>query len=47
MRQERNDKIGKGIEEDFYAAAKTHLKNHVTTLELLSVLSTGLGLFGV
>jgi hypothetical protein len=47
MRQERNDKIGKGIEEDIDAAARTHLKNHGTTLELVSVLSTGLGLFGV
>jgi len=37
MRQERNDKIGKGIEEDIDAAARTHLKNHVTTLELVSV----------
>jgi hypothetical protein len=46
MRQERNDKIGNGIEEDIDAAARTHLKNHVTTLELVSVLSTGLGLFG-
>ena len=33
MRQERNDKIGKGIEEDIDAAARTHLKNHVTTEE--------------
>jgi hypothetical protein len=47
MRQERIDKIGKGIEEDIDATARTHLKNHVTTLELVSVLSTGLGFFGV
>jgi hypothetical protein len=33
MRQERNDKIGKGIEEDIDAAARTHLKNQVTTEE--------------
>ena len=33
MRQERNDKIGKGIEEVIDAAARTHLKNHVTTEE--------------
>jgi len=32
MRQERNDKIGKGI-EDIDAAARTHLKNQVTIEE--------------
>ena len=33
MRQERNDKIGKDIEEDIDAAARTHLNSHVTTEE--------------
>jgi hypothetical protein len=40
-------KLAKVSKKIFMQQHRTHLKNHVTTLELLSVLSTGLGLFGV
>jgi hypothetical protein len=37
MRQERNDKIGKGIKEDIYAAARTHLNSYATEGEILTL----------
>jgi hypothetical protein len=38
MRQERNDKISKSIEDDINAAARTHLNSHVTTEEVILTL---------
>jgi hypothetical protein len=37
MRQERNDKIGKGIQEDIDAVARTHLNSHATEEEILTL----------
>jgi hypothetical protein len=37
MRQERNDKIGKGLKEDIYAAARTHLNSYATEGEILTL----------
>ena len=37
MRQERNDKIGKGIKKDIYAATRTHLNSYATEGEILTL----------
>jgi hypothetical protein len=37
MRQERNDKIGKGIKEEINAAARTHLNSYATEEGILTI----------